>query len=339
MLLARTLARRGAHSEARLLIAVVAAQMLLGIWTVVSGVSMWVAVSHQVVGAKTVAIAAAALHRLRPRRGMTLAGGLSGALLLLAAQSASPAEADQSSVAAAPHSQFDAAGRRGADWARIRAASAAMAATGQLRLVHALQWERAGRGFRLNATLQRIESDAAPEVTRAVTLLLQPLVGEATTYLVAADGGQVDLVDPEGLWERVTARIQTMGAAAGRPEAKQMAQLVAALPAAERDRLASADIRALVAPANRAIPAAQTAFSATVSTMPSATLRTITKVEHDAVPAGAGGRPLEIDSLWTIDTATGLVMRDQRQSWIIAADGGGRTLVEDRSRVLELAPR
>ena len=64
LLLARTLSRRGARGEARLLVAVVAAQMLLGIWTVVSGVSMWVAVMHQVIGAILVAISAAALHRL-----------------------------------------------------------------------------------------------------------------------------------------------------------------------------------------------------------------------------------------------------------------------------------
>jgi cytochrome c oxidase assembly protein subunit 15 len=64
LLLARALARRGARREAGLLVAVVAVQMLLGIWTVVSGVSMWVAVAHQVVGAILVAIAAAALHRL-----------------------------------------------------------------------------------------------------------------------------------------------------------------------------------------------------------------------------------------------------------------------------------
>ncbi|HEV7341122.1 MAG TPA: COX15/CtaA family protein [Sphingopyxis sp.] len=62
--LARTLSRLGAKREAALLVAVVAGQMLLGIWTVVSGVSMWVAVAHQVVGAILVAIAAAALHRL-----------------------------------------------------------------------------------------------------------------------------------------------------------------------------------------------------------------------------------------------------------------------------------
>lgn len=63
LLLARNLAQRGAGREARLLVAVVAVQMLLGIWTVISGVSMWVAVAHQVVGAILVAIAAAALHR------------------------------------------------------------------------------------------------------------------------------------------------------------------------------------------------------------------------------------------------------------------------------------
>lgn len=67
LLLARILSRRGAPTEARLLVAVVAAQMLLGIWTVVSGVSMWVAVWHQVTGAILVAIAAAALHRLGRR--------------------------------------------------------------------------------------------------------------------------------------------------------------------------------------------------------------------------------------------------------------------------------
>ena len=268
---------------------------------------------------------------------MTLAGGLAGALLLLAAQAAPAAEPNLGPDAAMPQVQFAPPVDRPMTY---RVTNRRVGRNGSLisfTLVYALQWERAGRGFRLNATLQRIESDAAPDVTRAVTLLLQPLVGEATTYLVAADGRQVDLVDSEGLWERVIARIQTMGAAGGRPEAKQLAQLVAALPAAERDRLASADIRALVAPANRAIPAAPTSYSATVSTMPSDTLRTITKVEHDAVPAGAASQPLEIDSLWTVDTATGLVMRDQRQSWIVAADGGERTLVEDRIRALELA--
>ncbi|AJA07574.1 Heme A synthase [Sphingopyxis fribergensis] len=67
LLLARGLSRQGARGEARLLVAVVAAQMLLGIWTVVSGVSMWIAVWHQVTGAILVAVAAAALHQLGRR--------------------------------------------------------------------------------------------------------------------------------------------------------------------------------------------------------------------------------------------------------------------------------
>ncbi|PKP98784.1 MAG: heme A synthase [Alphaproteobacteria bacterium HGW-Alphaproteobacteria-13] len=61
--LARALWAQGGRSEAKLLLAVVAVQMLLGILTVVTGVSMWIAVLHQVVGAILVAIAAAALHR------------------------------------------------------------------------------------------------------------------------------------------------------------------------------------------------------------------------------------------------------------------------------------
>lgn len=64
LLLARTLLQRGARTEAMLLLLVVAAQMTLGILTVVTGVSMWIAVLHQVTGAILVAIAAAALHRL-----------------------------------------------------------------------------------------------------------------------------------------------------------------------------------------------------------------------------------------------------------------------------------
>jgi cytochrome c oxidase assembly protein subunit 15 len=62
LLLARTLARSGSRTEARLLVAVVIVQMSLGILTVVTGVSMWIAVMHQIVGAILVAIAAAALQ-------------------------------------------------------------------------------------------------------------------------------------------------------------------------------------------------------------------------------------------------------------------------------------
>ena len=269
---------------------------------------------------------------------MTMAGGLGGALLLLAAQASPPAEPGQASVAAAPSFQFAPPVDRPMTY---RVTTRRIGRDGSLitfALVYALQWERIGRGFRLNAILQRIDSDAAPEVTRAVTMLFQPLVGEAMTYLVAADGSHVDLVDPDGLWERVTGRIQAMGAAAGRPEAKQMAQLVAALPAAERDRLATADIRALVAPANRAIPVAASAAGASVSVRHDGMLQTIAKVERDSVTAGAASRPLEIDHLWTVDTATGLVLREQRQSWIVEANGGARTLAEERSRTLEPAP-
>ncbi|WP_432768290.1 MAG: heme A synthase [Sphingopyxis sp.] len=67
LMLARSLWRRGAAVEAWLLVAVVLAQMLLGILTVVTGVSMWIAVLHQVVGAILVAVTAAGLHRLGRR--------------------------------------------------------------------------------------------------------------------------------------------------------------------------------------------------------------------------------------------------------------------------------
>ncbi|ALH79043.1 COX15/CtaA family protein [Sphingopyxis macrogoltabida] len=64
LLLARSLSRRGARTEPTLLVAVVAAQMTLGILTVVTGMSMWIAVLHQVTGAVLVAVTAASLHRL-----------------------------------------------------------------------------------------------------------------------------------------------------------------------------------------------------------------------------------------------------------------------------------
>ncbi len=67
LLLARVLARRGARVEPTLLLLVVAAQMMLGILTVVSGISMWIAVLHQLTGALLVAVTAAALHRLGRR--------------------------------------------------------------------------------------------------------------------------------------------------------------------------------------------------------------------------------------------------------------------------------
>lgn len=203
-------------------------------------------------------------------------------------------------------------------------------------LIYELQWQRLGRGYRLEAVLQRIDSDASPEVTRALTLMLQPLVGEATAYLVAPDGSRIDLVDPDGLWERVTARIEATGSEAGRGEARQLAKLVAGLPVAERERLATADIRALIAPANDAIPVTAQGAGASVSIRHDGTQQTFAKVEGASAAVGSTAQPLEIDHLWTVDIVTGLVVREQRQSWIVEADGEGRTLVEERVRSLEM---
>src|SRR3546814_5617160 len=122
-------------------------------------------------------------------------------------------------------------------------------------LVYALQWQRTWRGYRVDSVLERIDSGAEPGVTRMLTMMLDPLVGEEISYLVPPDGSRIDMVDPGQLWERVTARMEKAGAEADRPEARQLAQLIASLPAAERARLAPADIRALIAPAHDAPPA------------------------------------------------------------------------------------
>ncbi len=264
---------------------------------------------------------------------MTLTGSLGGALLLLA-QPLPAALPGDAPAAASAHIRFAppvgvpmtyrvTTRRIGRDGALINFA-----------LVYTLEWRSVGRGFRLDAVLQRIDSDARPDVTRALSMMLQPLVGEAMAYLVAPDGSRIDLVDPEQLWARVTARIETTGAGAGRPEARRMAELIAALPAAERDRIATADIRALIAPANHAIPARAPADGASVSIAHDGALQTIARVEQAVAPVGGAEQPLAIDNLWTIDTATGLVMRERRQSWVVEADGG-RTLVEERVRALE----
>jgi cytochrome c oxidase assembly protein subunit 15 len=63
LLVARTLARRGERHTGALVLIVVA-QMSLGILTVMTGVSLWIAVAHQAVGAMLVGATAAALHRL-----------------------------------------------------------------------------------------------------------------------------------------------------------------------------------------------------------------------------------------------------------------------------------
>lgn len=269
---------------------------------------------------------------------MIAAGGL-GALLLLAAQSLPLATPGDAPVAARTQIRF--APPVGVPMT-YRVTTRRIGRDGSLinfSLDYALEWQRVGRGYRLEAVLRRIDSDARPDVTRALTMMLQPVVGEAMAYLVAPDGNRIELVDPDQLWARVTARIEATGGAAGRPEARQLAQLVASLPAAERDRLATADIRALVAPANDAIPATAPDDGASVSMMHDGAQQTIAKVERDTAAVGGKTQQLEIDNLWTIDTATGLVLREQRQSWIVEADGDGRTLVEERVRALNLAPQ
>lgn len=266
---------------------------------------------------------------------MTAASGLLGALLLLAAQPLPPRDA---APATATHFRF----APPVDQPLVyRVTTRRIDRDGALisfALVYALQWERLGRGYRLQSVLQRIESDARPEVTRALTLMLEPLVGQEMAYLVAPDGGRIDLVDPDGLWKRVTARIEAAGAEGGRPEARQLAQIVAALPEAERDRLATADIRALIAPANGAIPVATQGAGASVSMRHDGSRQTFAKVERESAAVGATARPLEIDNLWTVDAATGLVVSEHRQSWIVEPDGNGRRLVEERVRALETGP-
>jgi len=203
-------------------------------------------------------------------------------------------------------------------------------------LVYALRWERAGRGLQLAATLQRIDSDARPELVRALTDLLQPLIGQTLTYLVAPDGSSIDLIDPEAQWARVLGSVQAMGARAAQGEARQIAGMLAALPPAERDKMATADVRALIAPANSAIPAAADgAFDVKVDQ--DGDRRTVTMVERSSIEAGGpdGKRqPIEIESSWTIDTATGLVVGERQATWMSGADGGERRLVEERRRDL-----
>lgn len=196
-------------------------------------------------------------------------------------------------------------------------------------LVYDLRWQRAGRGYRLRTLLQRIESDAGPRLTRPLTAMLEPLVGRELTYLVAEDGSHIDLADADRLWDRVLTQSEAVGATSKPGEGKEMASLIAALPATERNRLATADIRALIA---GAADAALAAPGGTVSE--AGGLRTITRIEQAAI---AAARPIEVEMVWAVDTATGLVVREQRRSWIAGADGAARTLVEERERTLTAA--
>lgn len=258
---------------------------------------------------------------------MSLAGALSGALMLLvepaaAAPPAHPASLTESRFAPPTGQPMT-----------YRVTTRRIGRSGTLisfSLVYALQWHRAGRGYRLDATLRRIESDARPELVAGLTGLLQPLVGEPVAYLVEGEGRSIALADAGQLWARVAERTGTLAAAAAAPEARQMAALIAALPEAERDKLASADIRALIGPANDAIPMTASG-DATVSIREEGGRRTIARIEQAALGAAA---PLQVDILWTLDTATGLVLREQRQSWIVESGSGAKTLVEERIRAL-----
>lgn len=268
---------------------------------------------------------------------MIWAAGLGGALLLTAQPSASTLPAPAPAVATV--SRFAPPLGRPMTY---RVTTRRLGRDGSLisfSLSYALVWQQVGRGFQLVATLQRIDSDARPEVTRALTAVLQPLVGEPMTYLVAPDGSSIDLVDAEALWDRAIARTAALGAAAGQAEAKQVAGLIAALPAAQRNELATADIRALVAPANQAIPLKAATNGSSVSIRHDGTFQMVAQVERDSLATSGEGLPLEVDNLWTIDTATGLVVREQRQSWIVESGSNARTLVEERVRALELAAK
>jgi hypothetical protein len=201
-------------------------------------------------------------------------------------------------------------------------------------LVYALEWQGAGRGYRLDAVLRRIESDARPVLVRALTGLVQPLVGERVTYLIDAEGRHVTLADPGQLWARVAEKTQALAAGAKAPEAQQVAALLASLPEAERDKLVAADIRALIAPANADIPATADG-DASVSIRHDGARLSIAKVEKGEVAAvDKAAPPLDVDMLWTVDTATGLVLNEQRQSWIAEPGSDARTLVEERVRAL-----
>lgn len=259
------------------------------------------------------------------------AGVWAGALLLLAAPETATATVEQPAPMAVREQRF--APPVGQHMA-YRVTTRRISRNGTLisfSLVYALEWQSAGRGYRLDAVLRRIESDARPELVGALTGLVEPLVGETLTYLVDADGRKVALADPDSLWARVAGRTQGLAAGAEAPEAQQVAALLASLPETEREKLVTADIRALIAPANAAIPTTDNG-DASVSIQQDDARLIVAKVEKGEVTAGAA--PLDIDTLWTVDTDTGLILREQRQSWVGEPGSAARTLVEERIRAL-----
>lgn len=263
---------------------------------------------------------------------MTLAGW-SFALFLLAAQPAATSDASFGAPATQSTSPIFAPPlNRTMTYHVTTRRQARDGALVSFSLFYTLRWDRAGRGYRLAATLDRIESDARPDVVRGLTAVLQPLVGETMAYLVAPDGSSIDLIDADDLWQRALTKTEAMGAEGLRDEAKQLARILAALPPAERERAATADVRALIAPANPVIPTAQ--YSEDVRIAEQANLRTITRTDRADLP---GAPPVRIETTWTIDTATGLVLREHRQGRTVASETDAVALVEERLRLLSIA--
>lgn len=265
---------------------------------------------------------------------MTLAGW-NCALLLLAAQPAAVGDASSvSAMAQGASLRFAPPVGRSLTYRVTTRRQARDGALVSFSLLYTLAWERAGRGYRLAATLDRIESDARPEVLRALTAVLQPLVGETLSYLIAPDGSSIDLIDADDLWQRALGDTEAIGADGRRDEAKQLARMLAALPPAERERAATADVRALIAPANQALLATEGGNDASIAER--SDLRTITRSDRAVVP---GSPPVAIETTWTIDGATGLVLREHRQGRTVATEAGATTLVEERIRVLSIADK
>lgn len=198
--------------------------------------------------------------------------------------------------------------------------------------VYDIRWQRAEQGYLLTAHLDRIESDARPDLARMLSAMLQPLVGETMTYTVSADGSHLALADADRLWQRVLARVEAAAAAADRPEARQAAQLIGNLSPQERDRLAIADIQAMLAAGGASFAAGQSARSVVTR---DGTLGTITWTETQEIP---GRAPLQVDVSRTVDVTTGLLINERRRTLLAGSDGGAPVLAEEKIRTLAAAP-
>ena len=207
-----------------------------------------------------------------------------------------------------------------------------------------LVWQPAGRGFELKARLTRITSDAPLAVRRVTTGLMAPLIGVAVNYLVSADGSRIDLVDADHVWALAVPGAARLGQTTPQDEANAMAAVLMTLPLAERNQLLTADVRALVAQANPAIPrtAAGGPPGSAISIRAQGKYTVIAK--HDTATALAasgpvGALPLTIVSTWTIDDGTGLVTRAVVQTWVKGSGDAPPTLVEEHiGALIPVAP-